>query len=215
MKSKAAAPSSASIGPVEQRIAQRLRELRAETGLTLKELGELSGLSDAYLSRVENGQTSLTIASLTRIADVFATPLAHFFEGAEQRQPLEICRAGQGRKARFRGRAGTLVSLLAQSKPNKLMEPLIVHLEESPLAITPQGHPGEELNYVLEGSCRFIYGQDSHTLQRGDCVYFDASVPHAIHAIDGQACHVLVVVSSKDFQAHNNITKVIEGRVQA
>lgn len=207
-------PPSTPLGPVEQSIAKRISELRSETGLTLKELGLLSGLSNTYLSRVENGQTSITIASLSRIAEAFATPLASFFEEADIGQPLEICRGGKGPKARFRGRSGTLVSLLAQGKPNKLMEPLIVNLTESPPAILPQGHSGEELNYVLEGKCKFIYGTDTYELQAGDSAYFDAVTPHAIHAIDDSPSRILVVVTSKDFQAHTDISKIIERRVQ-
>jgi transcriptional regulator with XRE-family HTH domain len=63
---------------IEQTIARRVAAQRREVGLTLREFGEKTGLSDAYLSRVENGRAALTIASLARIADVFATPLTRF-----------------------------------------------------------------------------------------------------------------------------------------
>jgi transcriptional regulator with XRE-family HTH domain len=212
---KTAAPAAGALSPIEQTIARRVAALRAEFGLTLRELGEKTKLSDAYLSRVENGQTALTIASLAAIAEVFATPLSTFLEETETPPPLVICRAGTGRVARFRGRTGTLVSLLADDKHGKLMEPLIVDVPSAQKKVPQQGHAGEEINYVLEGRCRFLFGKDTHELATGDCVYFDATVPHAVHPIDDEPCKLFVVVSSRDFHVHSNIAKVIEGRLQA
>lgn len=210
----AANQSPPKLTSIERSIARRIAELRKETGMTLRELGERTDLSSTYLSRVENGQSSVTIANLNRIAEVFATPIHGFLKEAEQQQNIEICRAGNGHKARFRGRQGTLASLIAQNLSNKMMEPLIVHLSDSPSAINPQGHAGEELNYVLDGKCNFVYGTDIHELNTGDSVYFDATVPHAIHKIDAAPCSILAVVTSRDFQAHTDIIKVLENRVQ-
>ena len=200
---------------IEQTIARRIAALRRENGLTLREFGEKTGLSDAYLSRVENGHAALTIASLARIADVFATPLTSFFEDVEEPARLVLTRAGAGRKVRFRGRSGTLVSLLADEKMNKLMEPLVVDVASAPRDVPLQSHPGEEFNYVIEGRCSFHFGADQYLLKTGDSVYFDATVEHAVHAIDGKSCRLLAVVSSRDFQFHRHIAKVLEGRIQA
>lgn len=214
----AAAPSVASpptTTPIEQTIARRVAALRREVGLTLREFGEKTGLSDAYLSRVENGRTALTIASLSRIAEVFATPLTSFFEDEDRPQSIVLHRSGTGRKVRFRGRSGTLVSLLADEKHGKLMEPLIVDVASAPSEVPLRAHAGEEFNYVIEGRCRLLFGRDQFVLATGDAVYFDATIDHALHAIDRQPCRILAVVSSRDFQFHRNIGKVVEGRIQA
>lgn len=201
--------------PIEQTIARRVAALRREVGLTLREFGQKTGLSDAYLSRVENGRTALTIASLARIAEVFATPLTSFLEEEEQPHALVLHRAGTGRQVRFRGRSGTLVSLLADEKHGKLMEPLIVDVASAPGKVPLRSHPGEEFNYVIEGRCRLLFGREDHVLNAGDAVYFDATIDHALHAIEGEPCRILAVVSSRDFQFHRNISKVVEGRIQA
>lgn len=212
---RAPVSTPASLTPAELNIARRVAALRREVGLTLRELGEKTGLSDTYLSRVENGRAALTIASLGRIAEVFATPLATFFDDEDQPQSIVLRRAGTGRKVRFRGRSGTLVSLLADEKHGKLMEPLIVDVASTSRDVPLRSHPGEEFNYVLEGCCRLLFGRDEHVLRAGDSAYFDATVEHAVHAIDGQPCRLLAVVSSRDFQFHRSISKVVEGRIQA
>lgn len=202
-------------GDIERTIARRVAALRREVGLTLREFGRKTGLSQAYLSRVENGHAALTIASLARIAEVFATPMTAFLDEAERPRPLVLHRAGSGRKVRFRGRKGTLVSLLADQKHSKLMEPLLVDVASAPADVPLRAHPGEEFNYVLEGSCRLRFGREEHVLHAGDAVYFDATTDHALHAINRQPCRILAVVSSHDFHFHRNISKVVEGRIQA
>jgi transcriptional regulator with XRE-family HTH domain len=200
---------------VEAIVAQRLAALRREVGMTLRELSAKTGLSDAYLSRVENGQTAVTLATLEKFAKVFSTPITAFFEEEEQPLQLILCRAGAGRMARFRGRNGTLVQLLADEKHAKMMEPLIVDVASAPSPLQPLGHPGEEFNFVLRGRCTFIFAEQRHVLEPGDSVYFDATVPHATHAIRGEPCQLLAVVTSRDFQMHRNIGRVLEGRIQA
>ena len=205
-------------GPVanpEALVARRLAALRQEAGLTLRELGRKTGLSDAYLSRVENGRAAVTIASLARLAAVFGTPLNAFFEEAEPLVPLIVCRAGDGVRYRFRGRQGSLAELLAEGKKRKHMEPLIVEVGTARREVPLQAHAGEEFNYVLQGRCRLFFNTETHELQAGDSIYFDATIPHAVRPIDDQPCRLLVVVTSEDFRAHAHVGKVLEGRIQA
>lgn len=200
---------------VESRVAHRIAALRREVGLTLRELSAKTGLSDAYLSRAENGQAAVTLASLEKLADVFATPITTFFEEEERPRALVLNRAGEGQKARFRGRTGTMVELLADQKHGKLMEPLIVDVSSALKPVKPLAHPGEEFNYVISGRCQFLFGDEKHILSTGDSVYFDASIPHAVQAIRNESCQLLAVVTSRDFQMHRNIGKVLEERIQA
>jgi len=205
----AASPSA------ELLVARRIAALRRELGLTLRALAAKTGLSDAYLSRVENGQAAITLASLEKLAAVFVTPLTTFFEEEPEPERLALCRAGEGRPARFRGRSGTLVQLLANEKHGKLMEPLLVDVASAGRPVRPVGHPGEEFNHVLSGRCAFLFDGKKYVLSTGDSVYFDATVPHAVHAIKKEPCLLLAVVTSRDFQMHRNIAKILEGRIQA
>ena len=47
---------------IEIQVADRMRRLRHDKGLTLRGLARASGISEAYLSRVENHKASVTIA---------------------------------------------------------------------------------------------------------------------------------------------------------
>ena len=61
-------------------ISEKIRTLRRENNLTLKELSEKTGLSISFLSQVENGTSSLAITSLKKIADALNVPINTFLE---------------------------------------------------------------------------------------------------------------------------------------
>src|SRR5690348_1638704 len=49
-------------------IAERVRELRLQLGLTVAHLAELTGLSKGMLSKIENMQASPSLATLARLS---------------------------------------------------------------------------------------------------------------------------------------------------
>ena len=50
--------------------------------------------------------------------------------------------------------------------------------------------------YVLCGRLNFYYGDEIHTVDEGDCLYFDSSIPHkAVAASDGQPVKILSVLA--------------------
>jgi transcriptional regulator with XRE-family HTH domain len=65
---------------INDRIAQRVRELRDERGFTLDALAERSGVSRSMISLVERGQSSPTAAVLDKLAVGLGVTLASLFE---------------------------------------------------------------------------------------------------------------------------------------
>jgi len=129
---------------VEVRVADRLAALRREQGLTLKQLAENCGLSDAYLSRVENHKAAVNIANLSMIALALGLPIAVFFEDNVSERPISVCRKHKGQKVRLRSRTGLFLEMLAAEKKGKLMEPFIVDLASATEKQDARSHPGDE-----------------------------------------------------------------------
>lgn len=193
----------------EVRLADRLQHLRAEKGLTLSQLAAAADISPAYLSRVENHKVAITIAGLERMARALGVPMKVFFDDDEVTPPITICRGGRGTTTRLRGRPGFLAEMLAAEKRGKLMEPLIANIGAVPQPMRLKSHAGEEFNYIVEGECELIYGKERIRLRRGDAAYYDASVPHAAHALKGQPCRLLSVVASRDYLFHGDLTRLL------
>lgn len=65
-------------------IGQRIREVRRERELTLKQLADKSGLTLTYLSDVERGQTRPSLKALLRIAGALEVSMADLLSGVEE-----------------------------------------------------------------------------------------------------------------------------------
>jgi len=55
-------------------------------------------------------------------------------------------------------------------------------------------HPGQEFNYVLEGRLKVLVHGNELVLEAGDCVYFDATHPHAMQAVGGKSARFLAFI---------------------
>lgn len=205
MPKLAANPSMA-----ELKVARKIASLRKDSNLTLRKLGEASGLSEAYLSRVENGKTAINIANLSKVAHALGAELSAFFETSEANPPLTICRAGEGKKIRFRSRFGIRARLLAENKRDKLMEPIWLDISSAKKEIPLQSHSGQEFIYILKGRCRFSYAKELIQLDEGDSILFDSNVDHAAIAIPGAECKAITVVTSRDYHFHGDIVRLLD-----
>src|ERR1700721_1538793 len=77
------------------RLAARLRELRAAKGLSLQELAHKSGVSRATLSRIENGEVSPTAETLGALAAAYAMTISRILAPAERPFQALVARAEQ------------------------------------------------------------------------------------------------------------------------
>lgn len=210
MPAKPPARVARGLPEVELAAARKLAALRREAGLTLAELGEKAGFSGAYLSRVERGEVAPSLAGLARLAEVFAVPAAAFLDPGGAQPPMIVCRAGRGKAVWLRGRGGIRVSLLADEKKSKLMEPLLVEVESAGARQPVLGHPGQEFVHVISGRCTYVVGEQRLALETGDSLYFDATVPHAALPDSGEPCRLLSVVASEDYRFHGEIARFLD-----
>jgi len=64
-------------------LGQRLRELRREAGLTLKELEEKCGISVPYLSDIERGRSNPSLETLKKLASFYGKTLNDLLSGVD------------------------------------------------------------------------------------------------------------------------------------
>jgi len=60
-------------------IGQKIRAIRREQHLSLREVAEKADVSISHLSQVESGKTNPSVATLTRIATALSVPFDRFF----------------------------------------------------------------------------------------------------------------------------------------
>jgi transcriptional regulator with XRE-family HTH domain len=181
----------------EKHIGERIKRLRLKKSMGLVELGKHTGLSASFLSQLETGRVVPTLRNLARIAMVFSKDLSFFFET----EPHSLFRVHR-RKERVRlPQTGVddptyFFESLGYMVPDRQMDPYLA--EFIPLKKTqevrPHVHVGYEFLYVLEGDLEVRHGDQVSVLERSDCVYFDASTPHAYLCV-GKAPAVAIIVT--------------------
>jgi transcriptional regulator with XRE-family HTH domain len=182
---------------IEIAIGQRLRNLRRKKAITLDKLAKKTGLSKGLLSKIENGKVSSPVSTLAQIAEALKVKLSYLVDGEAGLPERKYALVRRGQRVRLDKDPtsfGLYMEMLAHQKPNKLMEPSILVLEPNrsePVIFT---HPGEEMLFVLTGEMEFNYGGEIFTMQEGDSLYFDSTVPHGGRNLGKDELRVLMVI---------------------
>jgi transcriptional regulator with XRE-family HTH domain len=160
-------------------IGPRVRALREAMDLSLRDLAERSGVSAPMLSQVERGETSPTLVVAGRIAHGLELKLSQLLR-LDEAGTVSVVRAGERR----RGGAGShTFEILTAPLPGQRAE-LSRHVL-APGGVTggagdpPMHEPGSrEVTLVERGEATLVIDGERHHLQTGDCVTFDADLPH-------------------------------------
>jgi len=151
----------------------RFRRLRQRRGLSLAQVAKATGVSVGFLSALERGQMSASIATLRRIARYYRTNILSFFDPAKENS--RVVKPNQ-RKI-LETTKGVRMELLAWG--NTAMEPHLFRIKPGGNSGESYTHEGEEFLHVLRGQFEIRLNQDEHyLLEPGDSLYFQSSTPH-------------------------------------
>ncbi len=181
-----------------ERVAARLREARRARGLTLRVIAEKTGLSEPFLSRLERGQVSTSIANLILITRTVGIELGTLFtEGpeADTSRSHVLVRAAERREPLVVSATGYTYQPLAAGWLGQRMDAFILTFPVRNRAHVLTAHEGEELSFVLQGEILFQLGQERIPLKAGDCLYFNAEVPHMGKNVGTVDAKVLMVTA--------------------
>jgi len=185
---------------IEKIIGQKLRKYRKSKNITIAQLSESANISEAQLSRIENGKTSAPISTLDVIAKALGVSIGVFFEDNETKNNprIVITKKHQGKTSRRGLREfGYNYKTLASEKKNRLMDPFLLRIDKDKADESIVfSHPGEEVLYVLKGSMQFTYEGQKFNLQEGDSIYFDATGSHITKNTGDTDLEFLVVICS-------------------
>lgn len=185
--------------PAVPAIGPRIKALREAMDLSLRDLAERCGVSAPMLSQVERGETSPTLAVAGRIAaglDLRLSQLLRLDEG----DSVTVVRAGERRRGGS-SRSGHTFEVLTAPLPGQRAE-LSRHVL-APGAQTggpgdaPMHEPGSrEIALVEAGAVVLHIDGAPYALGAGDCVTFDADLPHHFENPGPGEAALLAVVSA-------------------
>ena len=143
----------------------------------------------------ESGATDIPVSFLYQVAQKFQTELSSILTGEEPRLRIySVTRRGQGVKVERHKDYD--YQNLAFNFIDKKMEPFLITVESGPESapIPLNAHPGQEFEYLLEGTLRVVVDRHEVVLAAGDSIYFDSGHPHGIQALGGVPAKFVAVI---------------------
>ena len=166
---------------LERHIGSVAREERLRNRLTIADVAALAGISAGMLSRIENGQTAMSLATLRRIAGALGVSMGALFRGFDAPAGgAQLVKKDAGMEVARRGtKRGHTYHLLAYDRsPQKLFEPFLISMDDASEVFPTFEHPGVEFIYMLEGRIEYRHGAGTFVLEPGDALTFRGDVPH-------------------------------------
>jgi transcriptional regulator with XRE-family HTH domain len=183
-------------------VGLNLRKLRAAKGLTLDRLAGMSELTRGYISLVERGLKTPSIAALLRMATALDVNVAYFFDPKSTAAPRYTVHRHQEAGAIPMPDGSFGLTALAAARPHKSMEPFLLRPpfkstrnSTSNEKIQRAFHSGEEMLFVVSGRVAIELDGEEISLEKGDCLYFSGETPHQVHSLGRQKAEVLVVIA--------------------
>ena len=180
---------------VEAEIGKRIKVFRTEKRITLEGLALKTGFTKGYLSKVETSKKSPPVSTLGIIARALGVTISALLGEEAPRTSLCLVRKGERPLIARDGTAfGYSYEAMAYRYPNKIMEPFLLTLPVKPKKRTFYQHEGEEILFVIQGTMKFLHGSEEYIVREGDCIYFDANLPHWGESIGPEEVQCLMVI---------------------
>lgn len=178
-------------------VGTRLRKARQLRGARLRDIAELAGVSESYLSQLERGRTQGSIATLSRLTQVLGMSMAELFEPDLTDRP-RVVRDSERRYLDF-GKDARKAMLTTRP---------LQHLEVFVGDLNPGGSTGdepyshgdsEELLLVVSGRVVLQLDDDTYNLAQGDSVFYKSSLNHRVSNPHDEPAQVLWAISPPSY----------------
>lgn len=162
------------------KIGVKLRHARKLSGLRLKELANIVGCTESFLSKVENDKVRPSLQMLHKIVAALNTSIGALFSDTYGRDHVvlraldrPVLQIGSRRKV-----GGVTFECLIPYQDSKLLYGSIHVIEPGGGSEGDINHQGEEVGYVLEGEFELTVDKKTYHLSAGDSFFFDSDLAH-------------------------------------
>jgi DNA-binding transcriptional MerR regulator/quercetin dioxygenase-like cupin family protein len=181
---------------VRTTVGDRLRELRATRGDSLRRVAERTGLSPSYINSVERSLSSPSIASLQKLAAAFDTNVITLLGDAYQAPDTPVIRHDE--RPLLESSHGVTIEDLSTARSG--LEPLVFTIQPGAGSDGALSHAGEEVLYVLKGEFRLrLDGKTDYDLDPGDSMSFESPRSHQFSNVGSEPAVVFWVNTPRTF----------------
>ncbi|MEU8587336.1 XRE family transcriptional regulator [Streptomyces sp. NPDC048664] len=185
-------------GSIRERLAVNLRRARTERGLSISELSRRSAIGKATLSQLESGTGNPTIETVFSLSRVLEVAISDLLDATPPAGPTVV------RAAEVEALSGEGVDLrpLRRIEAGDAVFEVFDQRVRADRRQDSLGHVGTEHTIVQAGRLGVRVEGREVELGPGDYVAFDATLPHAYTALDGEVRSVLLLQYRADQRLH-------------
>jgi transcriptional regulator with XRE-family HTH domain len=157
-------------------IGKKIKELRENRNLNIKQLSELVECTSSLISQVERGKADPSISMLKRIAKALDVNIVDFFmksvndedvvTGVDDRVDIQL--------KRWEAKIQSLV----KNVTNKKMQPFYTVIKSGGGSHGMYSHEGEEFGFVIKGEMELMLNEKIHKVRKDESFYFSSQIPH-------------------------------------
>lgn len=192
-------------------LGRKLRALRHASSLSVEALAREGGVSAGLISKVERGLGNPSLHNLQKLAGALGVSLSALFNqeapaeqetAKEERPPARaacaVVRRDQRKKLVF-PQERIAYELLTPDLQRSLEVIRSVVPVDYDTSARPYQHVGEECVHILRGRIEVHVGDESHVLEPGDTITYDASIPHWWRNVGDEESEMIGATSPPSF----------------
>jgi len=178
-----------------EELGRRIRKLRMDRRMTLKQVERSAGLSATHLSEIERGRTSPTIGALVRIARALEKDTSYFIERDERG---DVAHLSRDHAVRLTPSPGVEASVLTTGIPGSRLFAYRLVLKPGPgrsgeFSLPAEDGEGEALYMVRSGSVISRFGDSEVQLNPGDGAQACTVMSHRLRPAGGEPVELLAL----------------------
>jgi quercetin dioxygenase-like cupin family protein len=169
--------ASKQAGKLEIQLGSIIRRLRHKQQLSVRGLADKCGFSPSFISQVELGQASPSIASTERITSSLGVTLGEFFRSAAPSLPA-VVRAKQRPVMQSQWSRAKIEMIGSSNEDSRLQSMMITLKARGASASKPHARQVEQFAIVFQGAVALHLEGHLHMLKQGDSVSIPAGILH-------------------------------------
>ncbi|MCE4547300.1 MULTISPECIES: cupin domain-containing protein [unclassified Caballeronia] len=161
-------------------VGVKLKHARRVKGMRLKELADMVGCSEGFLSKVENDKVRPSLQMLHSIVSILDTSIGELFsaQADDKHRIMRVADRPTIGTAGLRSGPGITLESLVPAATMSLLFGSIHVVEPGGSSDGKIEHKGEEIGYILQGDLELTIEDTTYFLHPGDSFFFQSHLPH-------------------------------------
>ncbi|MBN9310092.1 cupin domain-containing protein [Devosia sp.] len=176
MKFETRSEPGEAIAPIDPGLGSRLKDRRKVLGKTQQQVAEEASLTVGFISQIERGISTPSLASLFNLAKALETTVDQFVSDSPAHKHSVVTHSGQRQTYKVGG-TSRFYEFLERGFPEAQLNACISHVPPGH-ASEVMRHEGEEFVYLVSGEMLYEVDGVKYELRAGDTLHFDSRKPH-------------------------------------